>query len=689
MEIRRTVAIHFRDKNKENFMVIRQQGRQCYKILLYLILDPGTDYQTRLWGASSNYSLLGPHYSKWVKTHSLHYTPLPVWNITNTTWKTVENSYNTLIEWKPADDQNCFYMYLWYMSRTNEHISNQVEGDISLIDDLLQLNLTNLELEANYTVEVSSVTEDAKRESNTTKVSFVTPSCLEVFNNLNVCVPPEPQIVNIEESLSDDSDLENQTFNIKVTWLKPTLNPNNYFVSVSVNSTMTAAREYQIVPGNATFAVFYNIPFAVLYQIELIASSSAGNSTYTITEKRISWPRLWSNTNPTMIIVCGITVLFTLLIVLYFLHRRYKRRQRRKLSKKQVSNDYGSDMRAKIFPGLKKQFKEDALEVIQDKWKLINKQVTFDEVLGEGAFGIVRKGYMKNVDGIEVEVAIKMLKGNPSSEEMKQFEREIEIMKSVGTHPHLVSLLGCCSKLDYMGPFLVVEYCAKGNLQTYLRAVWERLEGQPTDLRYVNTPCISENDNVGNYFSNKVYVLSDDIILKPGDLLSFARQITMGMEYLSNLKVVHRDLAARNVLICENGTVKVADFGLSRDVYQDNIYLKTGTGKLPVKWMALESLSHQQYTTQSDVWSFGVVLWEIVSLGANPYATLSAGDILSVLKSGYRMECPKNCSQELYSIMQVCWKEIPTDRPNFNQLRLMLEKLSEDENRYVTVDIIY
>lgn len=99
--------------------------------------------------------------------------------------------------------------------------------------------------------------------------------------------------------------------------------------------------------------------------------------------------------------------------------------------------------------------------------------------------------------------------------------------------------------------------------------------------------------------------------------------------------------------MCGNRTVKVADFGLSRDVYQDNIYMKSGTGKLPIKWMALESLSHQQYTTQSDVWSFGIVLWEIVTLGGNPYSTIPARDLMGFLKVGYRMECPKNCSEEL------------------------------------------
>jgi tyrosine-protein kinase receptor torso len=111
--------------------------------------------------------------------------------------------------------------------------------------------------------------------------------------------------------------------------------------------------------------------------------------------------------------------------------------------------------------------------------------------------------------------------------------------------------------------------------------------------------------------------------------------------------VVHRDLAARNVLVCENHTVKVSDFGLSRDVYQDNVYCKSGGGKLPIRWMALESLTHQRYTTQSDVWSFGILLWEIATLGSTPYVGVHSSDLLTFLKNGNRLKCPPSCSSDL------------------------------------------
>ncbi|CAG5136081.1 unnamed protein product, partial [Candidula unifasciata] len=159
-------------------------------------------------------------------------------------------------------------------------------------------------------------------------------------------------------------------------------------------------------------------------------------------------------------------------------------------------------------------------------------------------------------------------------------------------------------------------------------------------------------------------------------------------EYLTEKKYVHRDLAARNVLIDFNKVVKVCDFGLSRDIFNDNHYKKLTNGKLPLKWMAIESLRDRMFTTQSDVWSFGILLWEIVTMGASPYPNVALADLYYVLSNGYRMDRPSNCSQELYAIMRSCWEEEPYERPNFTQLRVMIENLLLEDRNYLVLEDI-
>lgn len=146
------------------------------------------------------------------------------------------------------------------------------------------------------------------------------------------------------------------------------------------------------------------------------------------------------------------------------------------------------------------------------------------------------------------------------------------------------------------------------------------------------------------------------------------------MEYLASRRCVHRDLAARNVLVCENNVLKIADFGLARNI-QGEYYRKTTNGKLPIKWMAIESLEGQVYTSQSDVWSYGVLLWEIMTLGAKPYKGLPLQDIYKKLEKGYRMEQPPNCNTEIYTLMRKCWSAQPTDRPTFTEIVHTIDRL--------------
>ncbi|XP_012285918.1 vascular endothelial growth factor receptor 1 isoform X2 [Orussus abietinus] len=171
------------------------------------------------------------------------------------------------------------------------------------------------------------------------------------------------------------------------------------------------------------------------------------------------------------------------------------------------------------------------------------------------------------------------------------------------------------------------------------------------------------------------------------DLLSWAFQVARGMEYLSHRKVLHGDLAARNILLAENGVVKICDFGLAKTMYKDDNYKKKGDGPLPIKWMAIESIRDRVFSTQSDIWSFGIVLWEFFTLAETPYPGMEAEKLYQKLIEGYRMEQPEYCTKEVYQIMLRCWRVKPNLRPTFTELADNIGDLLEDDVRMRYIDL--
>nr|XP_058948931.1 tyrosine-protein kinase receptor Tie-1-like [Pocillopora verrucosa] len=227
-------------------------------------------------------------------------------------------------------------------------------------------------------------------------------------------------------------------------------------------------------------------------------------------------------------------------------------------------------------------------------------------------------------------------------------------MKQLKPHPYVIKLLGCVTKSE---PLLVlIEYVPFGDLLGYLR------KSRGLNDTYYKDPDIKPQTN-----------------LTSQQLMKFAWQIADGMSYLSSIPVIHRDLAARNVLVGEGETCKVTDFGMARDVQEDNIYEKKTRGRLPVKWTAIEALLYGKYSTRSDVWSYGVLLYEIFTIGGSPYPRMDGRKIANLLQEGYRMPKPQHVDDKLYDIMIKCWKDDPNLRPSFEKLR---NKLKEMENRH-------
>uniref|UniRef100_A0A8C7ZXU2 Fibroblast growth factor receptor n=1 Tax=Oryzias sinensis TaxID=183150 RepID=A0A8C7ZXU2_9TELE len=287
-------------------------------------------------------------------------------------------------------------------------------------------------------------------------------------------------------------------------------------------------------------------------------------------------------------------------------------------------------------------------ELPQDpRWEVPRDKLVLGKPLGEGCFGQVMMGEVLGLDKEKpnrmTNVAVKMLKSDATEKDLSDLISEMEMMKIIGKHKNIINLLGACTQ---DGPlYVIVEYASKGNLREYLRA------RRPPGMEYCYNP-------------DQVSVETMSI----KDLVSCAYQVARGMEYLASKKCIHRDLAARNVLVTEDNVMKIADFGLARDIHHIDYYKKTTNGRLPVKWMAPEALFDRIYTHQSDVWSFGVLLWEIFTLGGSPYPGVPVEELFKLLKEGHRMDKPSTCTHELYMMMRDCWHAVPSQRPTFKQL---------------------
>ncbi|XP_074838352.1 receptor-type tyrosine-protein kinase FLT3 [Carettochelys insculpta] len=342
------------------------------------------------------------------------------------------------------------------------------------------------------------------------------------------------------------------------------------------------------------------------------------------------------------------------------------------------------------------------------KWEFPRENLEFGQALGSGAFGKVMNAtaYGISKTGDSVQVAVKMLKEKADPSEEDALMSELKMMTHIGSHENIVNLLGACTM---SGPiYLIFEYCCYGDLLNYLRNKREKFHRTWTDIfkqhnfSFYHSFQLDQNSRMNGfggmqlrhgshltsgsnevtlyseeeeikYINRRVYEEEDFNVLTFDDLLCFSYQVAKGMEFLESKLCIHRDLAARNVLVTCGKVVKICDFGLARDIMNDSNYVIRGNARLPVKWMAPESLFDRIYTIKSDVWSYGILLWEIFSLGVNPYPGIQVdSNFYKLIQSGFQMDQPFYATEEIYFIMQSCWALDSRKRPFFSQLRSLL-----------------
>ncbi|XP_055991431.1 ephrin type-A receptor 3 isoform X2 [Sorex fumeus] len=430
---------------------------------------------------------------------------------------------------------------------------------------------------------------------------------------------------------------------ISLSWQEPE-HPNGIILDYEVKYYEKQEQEtsYTILRARSTNVTISSLKPDTTYVFQIRARTAAGYGTNSRKFEFETSPDSFSisseNSQVVMIAISAAVAIILLTVVTYVLIGRFCGYNKSKHGTDDKRLHFGNG-HLKL-PGLRTYVDphtyEDPTQAVHEFAKELDAtSISIDKVVGAGEFGEVCSGRLKLPSKKEISVAIKTLKVGYTDKQRRDFLGEASIMGQFD-HPNIIRLEGVVTKSKPV--MIVTEYMENGSLDSFLR----KHDAQFTVIQ----------------------------------LVGMLRGIASGMKYLSDMGYVHRDLAARNILINSNLVCKVSDFGLSRVLEDDpEAAYTTRGGKIPIRWTSPEAIAYRKFTSASDVWSYGIVLWEVMSYGERPYWEMSNQDVIKAVDEGYRLPPPMDCPAALYQLMLDCWQKDRNNRPKFEQIVSILDKL--------------